>query len=78
MTKTYCEHCKKLTEHREVVKQKPSEYGNSRKEKIKAFLGGFFSGWGGSGLAWLDHVDHYAVCDECGGQKKEIFGECLQ
>lgn len=44
MTVQYCEKCNKDTEHKEIMKQKPSKYGKSKKEQFKAFLEGFFSG----------------------------------
>lgn len=78
MAQRYCEHCKKNTEYREIVRQKPSKFGTSRKEKVKAFFSGFFSGWGSGGLAWIELTDRYVVCQECGEQVKENFGEKFQ
>ncbi|WP_434360383.1 hypothetical protein NF212_07810 [Parasalinivibrio latis] len=74
----YCEKCGKETPHKELIKQKPSKYGNSRKEKFKAFLEGFFSGSASPVLASLDLVDRYVVCTECGHKVKENHGDEFQ
>ena len=42
MSTRFCEKCGKETEHKELIKQKPSKYGKSKKEQFKAFLEGFF------------------------------------
>ncbi|POZ62088.1 hypothetical protein [Chromobacterium alticapitis] len=75
MAKQYCEKCGKETEHKEWIQQKPSQYGKSRKEQLKAFLDGFFSGWGGHGLASIDLVDRYVICQACGNKKLQNHGE---
>ncbi|WP_337916105.1 hypothetical protein [Vibrio cholerae] len=41
MSDIFCEKCGKQTEHKELIKQKPSKYGKSKKEQFKAFLEGF-------------------------------------
>ncbi|GAK86090.1 hypothetical protein JCM19238_3680 [Vibrio ponticus] len=41
MAVRYCSNCGKTCEHKEIIKQKPSPYGKSRKEQFKAFLSGF-------------------------------------
>lgn len=41
MSDRFCEKCGKQTEHKEIIKQKPSKYGKSKKEQFKAFLDGF-------------------------------------
>ncbi|OHX16095.1 hypothetical protein BI343_16095 [Chromobacterium amazonense] len=78
MAKQFCETCGKQTEHREWIQQKPSMYGTSRKEKLKAFLDGFFSGWGGGGAAAIDLVDRYVICQSCGRKTLQNHGEQFQ
>lgn len=75
----YCDQCEMDTEHKEIIKQKPSKYGNSRKEKLKAFLSGFFAGASvGAPLASLELIDRYVVCQQCGHKKLENHGEEFQ
>lgn len=74
----FCKRCGKETEYKEVIKQKPSKYGKSKKEQFKAFLDGFFSGVASPALASLDLVDRYIVCSECGDKKLENHGEEFQ
>ncbi|UTH75012.1 hypothetical protein [Chromobacterium sp. IIBBL 290-4] len=78
MTMQFCEVCGKATEHKELIKQKPSKYGASRREQLKAFVDGFFSGVGGGGAAAIDLIDRYVVCQECGHKKLENHGEQFQ
>ena len=79
MSIQYCEQCKKATEHKEIIKQKPSKYGTSRKEKFKAFVSGFFAGVAvGPALASLELLDRYVVCQQCGLKKLENHGEEFQ
>ncbi|KLN65290.1 hypothetical protein [Vibrio sp. VPAP30] len=76
----FCEKCKMNTEHKEVMKQKPSEYGMSRKEQFKAFLSGFFSGSAASlpGGASLELTDRYVACSVCGETILENCGDEFQ
>lgn len=75
----WCDKCATNTEHKEVIKQKPSQFGKSRKEQFKAFLSGFFSGVAvGGALASLELLDRYVVCQQCGHKKLENHGEEFQ
>jgi len=78
MTVQYCEKCNKDTEHKEIMKQKPSKYGKSKKEKFKAFLEGFFSGTASPVLASLDLLDRYVECQTCHHRKLENHGDEFQ
>nr|WP_241909836.1 hypothetical protein [Vibrio sp. 10N.261.55.A7] len=80
MSQSFCSRCKKETEHNESMKQKPSKYGKSRKEQIKAFLDGFFSGSAASlpGGASLELTERYLVCTVCGLQTLENHGTEFQ
>ena len=80
MNKRFCEECGEKTEHRETIKQKPSKYGNSKKEQFKAFLDGFFSGASASlpGGASLELTNRYIVCEKCGKQTLENHGTEFQ
>jgi hypothetical protein len=78
MSKQLCEHCGEETEHKEVIKQKPSKYGKSKKEQFKAFLDGFFGGRASPFGASLDLIDRYVVCKKCGHKKLENFGDEFQ
>ena len=78
MLKQFCDHCGEETEHREIIKQKPSKYGNSRKEQFKAFLSGFFAGTVSPAGASLDLIDRYVVCKKCGHKKRENLGDEFQ
>ncbi len=77
MNVRFCEKCGKDTEHKEIMKQKPSKYGKSRKEQFKAFLDGFFSGSAASlpGVASLEVTDRYIVCSNCGQATLENHGQ---
>lgn len=76
MTIQYCDECGRATEHKELIKQKPSPYGKSRKEQFKAFISGFFAGVAvGPALASLELIDRYVVCRECGSKKLENHGD---
>ncbi|MEI8673571.1 hypothetical protein P4S52_18825 [Vibrio sp. SA48] len=74
----FCEKCGEATPHKEIIKQKPSKYGKSRKEQFKAFLEGFFSGTASPALASLELIDRYVVCDKCGYKVLENHGEEFQ
>jgi len=79
MSIQYCEKCETATEHDEIIKQKPSKYGTSRKEQFKAFISGFFAGVAvGPALASLELVDRYVICQQCGFKKLENHGEEFQ
>ncbi|NVD08573.1 hypothetical protein FCU94_17140 [Vibrio sp. JPW-9-11-11] len=76
MSIQYCEYCGCATEHKEIIKQRPSPYGKSKKEQFKAFLSGFFGGVAvGAALASLELIDRYVVCQQCGTKKLENHGE---
>ncbi len=76
MTIQYCDECGRATEHKELIKQKPSPYGKSRKEQFKAFISGFLAGASvGPALASLELIDRYVVCKECGAKKLENHGQ---
>lgn len=74
----YCESCKKETEHRELIKQKPSKYGKTKKEQFKAFLEGFFGGVASPVGASIDLLDRYVECTQCGRQTLENCGDEFQ
>lgn len=78
MEKQFCEHCAEVTEHKVVIKQKPSKYGKSKKEQFKAFLSGFFGGVASPFGASLDLIDRYVVCQKCGHRKLQNLGEEFQ
>lgn len=78
MNQQFCDKCNKETLHKEMIKQKPSKYGKSRKEQFKAFLEGFFSGVASPALASLELVDRYIVCQECGHKRLENHGDEFQ
>ncbi|EGR2794521.1 hypothetical protein DU976_01240 [Vibrio navarrensis] len=78
MSMRFCEKCAKQTEHKEIIKQKPSKYGKSRKEQFKAFVEGFFSGVASPAGASLDLIDRYVVCTQCGQQSLENYGSEFQ
>jgi hypothetical protein len=40
--KQFCEPCGEEAGHKEVIKQKPSKYGKSKKEQLKGFPFSFF------------------------------------
>lgn len=71
----YCKRCGKDTEHRELIKQKPSKYGKSKKEHFKAFFEGFFGGIASPVGASLDLIDRYVICTECGLKTLENYGD---
>ena len=64
-----------LGDHEEMIKQKPSKYGKSKKEQFKAFLDGFFSGVASPVLASLELMDRYVKCGECGLTTLENHGD---
>ncbi|WP_028022471.1 hypothetical protein [Enterovibrio calviensis] len=76
MSNRFCDKCGKEAQHKEVMKQKPSKYGKSRKEQFKAFLDGFFSGSASSlpGGGSLEVTDRYLVCTRCGKHTLENHG----
>ncbi|MBD0786675.1 hypothetical protein HUO09_09975 [Vibrio sp. Y2-5] len=80
MNTRFCEQCGEETAHKEVMKQKPSKYGKSKKEQFKAFLDGFFSGAATSlpAGASLELTDRYIVCTKCGKQTLENYGDEFQ
>lgn len=78
MAMQFCDKCCKETEHKEIIKQKPSKYGKSKKEQFKAFLEGFFSGTASPVLASLELLDRYVECQECGHRKLENHGDEFQ
>ncbi|MCF7363767.1 hypothetical protein C1N32_18535 [Vibrio diazotrophicus] len=80
MNTRFCEQCGEETTHKEVMKQKPSKYGKSKKEQFKAFLEGFFSGSAASlpAGASLELTDRYIVCTKCGKQTLENHGKEFQ
>ncbi|HHF3110242.1 TPA: hypothetical protein ACPJ1P_004774 [Vibrio diabolicus] len=78
MSTRFCEKCGKETEHKELIKQKPSKYGKSKKEQFKAFLEGFFGGVASSVGASLDLIDRYMVCQKCGHKTLENQGDEFQ
>ena len=81
MLKQFCKHCGEETEHKVIIKQKPSKYGKSKKEKFKAFLSGFFGGvltnqYGGASLDLADSLaDRYVICLKCGRKTLDNIGE---
>ncbi|QUM76238.1 hypothetical protein HWV00_08410 [Moritella sp. 24] len=74
----FCDKCGKETKHKEMLKQKPSKYGKSKKEQFKAFLDGFFSGTASPVLASLELIDRYVVCAECGYKTLDNQGDEFQ
>ncbi|TVN36411.1 pullulanase [Vibrio cholerae] len=80
MSTRFCEKCGKNTEHKEVMKQKPSKYGKSKREQFKAFLDGFFSSSAASlpGGVSLELTDRHVVCAICGSTTLENHGEQFQ
>ncbi|MVB16844.1 pullulanase [Vibrio cholerae] len=80
MSTRFCKKCGKNTEHKEVMKQKTSKYGKSKREQFKAFLDGFFSSSAASlpGGISLELTDRYVVCAVCGSATLENHGEQFQ
>ncbi|MEZ8077597.1 hypothetical protein ACED27_21425 [Vibrio sp. FF112] len=78
MSARYCDKCGQKTEHKELIKQKPSKYGNSKKEKFKEFLAGFLGGMASPAGASLDLIARYVVCLECGIKTLENHGDEFQ
>ncbi|USD33700.1 MULTISPECIES: hypothetical protein [Vibrio] len=78
MSLSFCEKCGEKTEHKELIKQKPSKYGKSKKEQFKAFLEGFFGGVASPVGASLDLIDRYVVCEKCGYKTLENLGDAFQ
>ncbi|MNC24642.1 hypothetical protein D3C75_727020 [compost metagenome] len=75
MTRQCCPRCGMHTEHSERIKQKPYPYPKTRRGHFMAFLNGFFSGVGGHGIAALELLDRYVVCQQCGLERLENHGE---
>ncbi|MCD1213241.1 hypothetical protein [Vibrio cholerae] len=75
MNNRFCEKCSQKTEHKELIKQKPSKYGKSKKEQFKAFLDGFFGGVASPVGASLDLIDRYVVCSVCGHKTLDNQGD---
>lgn len=76
MSLRFCPQCQSETEYKECIKQKPSPYGKSRKETVKAFFSGFFSGMVvGPALASLELIDRYEQCQTCGHLTLDNHGE---
>ncbi len=75
MSDIFCEKCGKQTEHKELIKQKSSKYGKSKKEQFKAFLEGFFGGVASPVGASLDLINRYVVCSECGHKTLDNQGD---
>ncbi|MFA0442946.1 hypothetical protein BCU70_12980 [Vibrio sp. 10N.286.49.C2] len=78
MSVRICKACGNMTEHKEIIKQKPSKYGKSNKEQFKAFLEGFLGGVASPAGASLDLIDRYIVCTQCGHKTLENHGEEFQ
>ncbi|MCL9777175.1 hypothetical protein [Vibrio methylphosphonaticus] len=78
MSARYCEKCGKETEYKELIKQKPSQYGKSKKQQFNAFLSGFFGGVASPAGASLDLIDRYVVCLECGSKTLDNHGDEFQ
>ncbi|WBA13479.1 hypothetical protein [Salinivibrio kushneri] len=78
MSTKFCDKCGKETEHKEIIKQKPSKYGKSKKEQFKAFLDGFFGGVASPVGASLDLIDRYEVCTRCGHKTLKNQGDEFQ
>jgi len=78
MVKKFCKCCAEVTDHKEIIKQKPSKYGKSKKEQFKAFLSGFFGGVASPAGASLDLIDRYIVCKKCGHKELENYGDEFQ
>lgn len=78
MLKEFCEHCAQQTEHKEIIKQKPSKFGKSRKEQFKAFISGFIAGSASPAGASLDLIDRYLICQKCGHKKLKNCGDEFQ
>lgn len=75
MSKQFCPRCEMDTKHREKIRQKPSPYPDTKRGQFRAFLSGFFSGIGGHGIAALELLDRYVVCEQCGLETLENQGE---
>lgn len=78
MTKQFCTQCSQDTEHKEIIKQKPSKYGSSKMEQFKAFMEGFFGGTVSAVGASLDLMDRYVECQQCGYRTLENHGDEFQ
>lgn len=79
MQSKFCEKCNEITPHREVIKQKPSKYDQSRKGKFIAFLEGFFSPSKAipGGVA-LELTDRYLECVNCKHRTLDNKGDEFQ
>ncbi|WP_220721351.1 hypothetical protein [Agarivorans litoreus] len=78
MFKQYCKKCGEETDHKELMKQKPSKYGTSKTEQFKAFMEGFFGGTASAVGASLDLLDRYVVCQQCGCKTLDNKGDEFQ
>ncbi|WP_406611354.1 hypothetical protein [Agarivorans sp. JK6] len=78
MFKRYCKKCGEETDHKELMKQKPSKYGTSKTEQLKAFMEGFFGGTASAVGASLDLLDRYIVCQQCGCKTLDNKGDEFQ
>lgn len=61
-----CPTCGFDTSHIQLLMQKESKYGSSKKEKIKEFVDGFLSGTASPALASLELIDRHLICEKCG------------
>ncbi|WP_432463541.1 MULTISPECIES: hypothetical protein [unclassified Agarivorans] len=78
MLTQFCQTCGEQTEHQQLLKQKPSKYGTTKKEQIKAFIEGFFAGQASPVGASLDLIDRYLVCQKCGRKTLANQGDEFQ
>lgn len=61
-----CPDCGCDTSHVQLLMQKKSKYGSSKKEKFKEFIDGFLSGTASPVLASLELIDRHLICEKCG------------
>ncbi|PKF61048.1 hypothetical protein CW745_12100 [Psychromonas sp. psych-6C06] len=78
MSKQFCSKCNHETLHKELIKQKPSKFGTTRKEKFRAFISGFIAGSASPVGAALDLMDRYVVCQQCGCKRLDNQGDEFQ
>ncbi len=80
MSTRFCEKCGKNTEHKEVMKQKPSKYGKSKKRAAQGISRWIFSSSAASlpGGVSPELTDRYVVCFICGSATLENHGEQFQ
>lgn len=74
----HCPACNMETSHIQLLLQKPSEYGTSKKEQVKAFVSGFISGSASPVLASLELLDRHLICEKCGVRRVENEGQELE